>query len=163
MEKKTFESMPKEEKKKNRLFNLLFIISILMTIITVVYYLMSLLSFLAGGIAVIVIGGIIVIIVCATLFLILLSEDFRRWVGKAWKIPEYLIDASEHLAETSKYFLHLAIPTLILIGLGLTFSIIGKVKKGNYLFHIIAYSILLVLVVLTIILYFANGSKILGA
>ena len=139
-----------------------FIASTILSFGALAFFLMPILSALAGVFAVVIIGAIIVIPVLATAFLILLSEEYRQFAGKAWKIVEWCFDVTDHLAELSPYYIYFAIPALAFEAITITLCIVtlAKGQKGVVTYLVITSIFFFTIVVLTII-YFATGMHIL--
>ena len=139
-----------------------FIVSTILSVGALAFFLMPILSALAGVLAFLIIGAIIVIPVLATAFLILLSEEYRQFAGKAWKIVEWCFDVTNHLAELSPYYIYFAIPALAFEVITITLCIVtlAKGQKGVVTYLVITSIFFFTIVVLTII-YFATGMNIL--
>ena len=138
-----------------------FIVSTILSVGALAFFLMPILSVLAGVLAVVIIGLIIGIPVLATAFLILLSEEYRQFAGKAWKIVEWFFDATNHIAELSPYYIFIGAPALVFEVITITLCIITLTKgqKGVVTYLIVTSILFLVILVFTII-YFASGMQV---
>ena len=138
-----------------------FIPSTILSIIAVNFFFMPFLSALAGVVAFFIIGIIIVAPVVFTLFLILMSEEYRQFAGKAWSIVEWFFDASNHIAEFAPYFPVVAFPALAfeIVEIILAITTLAKGQKGVVTYLIIT-SIFFTVLVVILIFYYAGGMNI---
>lgn len=138
-----------------------FVASTIISIAALAFFLMPVLSALAGIVAFFIIGMIIVVPILATAFIILVSEEYRQFVGKAWKVVEWFFDATNHVAELSPYYVYVGIPALVLevITIILCITTLVKGQKGVVTYLIVTSILFLVILVFTII-YFANGMMV---
>ena len=138
-----------------------FVASTIISIAALAFFLMPVLSALAGIVAFFIIGLIIVVPILATAFIILVSEEYRQFVGKAWKVVEWFFDATNHVAELSPYYVYVGIPALVLevITIILCITTLVKGQKGVVTYLIVTSILFLVILVFTII-YFANGMMV---
>ena len=132
--------------------------AMILSIATLSFFFMPILSGLAGIIATLIIGIIIVIPVLATVFLILMSDGYRQFVGKAWKIVEWFFDATNHIVELSPYYPFVAFPAIAfdIAEIVLCIITIRKNEKGVITYLIVTSIMLLFIIVLTFI-YYVNG------
>ena len=126
------------------------------------FYFMPVLSAIAGLLATLIIMIIIAVPTVFTAFLILLSEGYRQFVGKAWELAQKFFDAPNHIVELSPYYLYVAIPAMILdiVVIVLCIIAIKKEQKGMVTYLIASIVVFLFILVLTII-YFVNGMTVL--
>ena len=126
------------------------------------FYFMPVLSAIAGLFATLIIMIIIAVPTVFTVFLILLSEGYRQFVGKAWELAQKFFDAPNHIVELSPYYLYVAIPAMILdiVVIVLCVIAIKKEQKGMVTYLIASIVVFLFILVLTII-YFVNGMTVL--
>ena len=126
------------------------------------FYFMPVLSAIAGLFATLIIMIIIAVPTVFTVFLILLSEGYRQFVGKAWELAQKFFDAPNHIVELSPYYLYVAIPAMILdiVVIVLCVIAIKKEQKGMVTYLIASIVAFLFILVLTII-YFVNGMTVL--
>ena len=126
------------------------------------FYFMPVLSAIAGLFATLIIMIIIAVPTVFTAFLILLSEGYRQFVGKAWELAQKFFDAPNHIVELSPYYLYVAIPAMILdiVVIVLCVIAIKKEQKGMVTYLIASIVVFLFILVLTII-YFVNGMTVL--
>ena len=138
-----------------------FIPSTILSIIAVNFFFMPFISAIAGIIAFFIIGVIIIVPIIFTFFLILVSEEYRIFVGMAWSIVEWFFDVSNHLAELQVYFPFVAIPALILeaIELILAITTTAKGQKGCVAYLVLTAVFFTILSIITVI-YFVGGMKI---
>lgn len=138
-----------------------FIVSTILSVAALAFFLMPILSALAGVLAALIIGIIIVVPILVTVFLILAWEDYRIFVGKAWKIVEWCFDASQHISELSPYYVYIAFPAMAfeIVTIILCIVTLNKKQKGVVTYLIVTSIFFLVVLVFTI-LYFANGMTV---
>ena len=138
-----------------------FVASTIVSIAALAFFLMPVLSALAGIVAFLIIGMIILVPILATAFIILVSEEYRQFVGRAWKVVEWFFDATNHIAELSPYYIYVGIPALVLevITIILCITTLVKGQKGVVTYLIVTSILFLVILVFTII-YFANGMMV---
>ncbi len=138
-----------------------FIVSTILSVGALAFFLMPILSALAGIVAFFIIGMIILVPILATAFIILVSEEYRQFVGRAWKVVEWFFDATNHIAELSPYYIYVGIPALVLevITIILCITTLVKGQKGVVTYLIVTSILFLIVLVFTII-YFANGMMV---
>ena len=141
----------------------IFIIAVIFTFAATGYFVLPFASVVFAILYAIIVVILIIGSVVLTLFIILNSEGYRQWVGRAWGRVEWFFSATEHIAEISQYFVYLCWPALGLDALAILLCIIGltKFKKRHttYLvFSIIAFIIVLVFT----ITFYASGQKLIS-
>ena len=138
-----------------------FVPSTIFSIAALAFFLMPILSALAGVLAAVIIGVVILVPILCTVFLILLSEGYRQFVGGAWKIVEWCFDATNHIAELSPYYIYFAVPAMVLEVVTIVLCIItlSKGQKGVVTYLIVTSLLFLVIAVFTIF-YFASGMQV---
>lgn len=136
--------------------------AMIISIAALSFYFMPVLSAIAGLFATLIVIIIIAVPTVFTAFLILLSEGYRQFVGKAWELAQKFFDAPNHIVELSPYYLYVAIPAMILdiVVIVLCVIAINKKQKGVVTYLIITSIVLLFIIVLTVI-YFVNGMTVL--
>lgn len=135
--------------------------AMILSIAALSFYFMPVLSTIAGLFATLIVIIIIAVPTVFTAFLILLSEGYRQFVGKAWGLAQKFFDAPNHITELSPYYLYVAIPAMILdiVVIVLCVIAINKKQKGVVTYLIITSIVLLFIIVLTVI-YFVNGMTV---
>ena len=138
-----------------------FVPSTILSIGALAFFFMPILSALAGIMAFFIIGAIIIVPIMATLFIILVSEEYRQFVGKAWSIVEWFFDAANHINQLSPFYWMVAVPALVLEAITIILAIItlAKGQKGVVTYLIVTIILFLTVGVLTIF-YFANGMMV---
>ena len=138
-----------------------FIPSTIASVLALGYFFLPFVSALVGIMMFFIIGVIIIVPIVFTCFIILISDEYRSFCGKAWSIVEWFFDVTNHIAELTVYFPFVAIPALVLevIELILAITTTAKGQKGcvTYLiFTAVFFTILAVIIVI----YFVGGMKI---
>ena len=142
-------------------FLFLYVLSIIFYIVTVLFYLLPLIYVLFSIFAYIIAIIMIVIPVVFTLFLILVSDDFRKWATDVWNFVEKIGDYNKDVPLLAKYFPYAMWPTLILICLVLSLSIYKRAKlHRGYIGFIVTSSIFLTTTIVIIVLFFYNGQRL---
>ena len=138
-----------------------FIPSTIASVLALGYFFLPFVSALVGIMMFFIIGVIIIVPIIFTCFLILISDEYRSFVGKAWSIVEWFFDVTNHIAELTVYFPFVAIPALILeaIELILAITTTAKGQKGCVAYLVLTAVFFTILAVITVI-YFVGGMKI---
>ena len=138
-----------------------FIPSTIASVLALGYFFLPFVSALVGIMMFFIIGVIIIVPIIFTCFLILISDEYRSFCGKAWSIVEWFFDVTNHIAELTVYFPFVAIPALVLevIELILAITTTAKGQKGCVTYLIFTAVFFTILAVITVI-YFVGGMKI---
>ena len=138
-----------------------FIPSTIASVLALGYFFLPFVSALVGIMMFFIIGVIIIVPIIFTCFLILISDEYRSFVGKAWSIVEWFFDVTNHIAELTVYFPFVAIPALILevIELILAITTTAKGQKGCVAYLVLTAVFFTILSIITVI-YFVGGMKI---
>ena len=134
--------------RKTRLQKLTFgflIPAMILSLAALSFYFMPVLSAVAGLFATLIVCVVIAIPILATVFLILLSEGYRQFVGKAWEVAQKFFNAPNHITELSPYYLYVAIPAMVLdiVVIVLCIIAIKKEQKGQVTYLIVTSIVLL--------------------
>ena len=138
-----------------------FIPSTIASILALGYFFLPFVSALVGIMMFFIIGVIIIVPIIFTCFIILVSDEYRSFVGKAWSVVEWFFDVTNHIAELTVYFPFVAIPALILevIELILAITTTAKGQKGCVAYLVLTAVFFTILSIITVI-YFVGGMKI---
>jgi hypothetical protein len=112
-------------------------------------------------IAFFIVAAIIMLPILCTVFLILISDEFRKWVGDTWGFFESIVDVANNLDKISPIYAFVAYPALGLLGFVLFLSMIGMYKeKKGYIGTIIFTVILIIILAILTFFYVKNGNSI---
>ena len=138
-----------------------FIPSTIISVGALAFFLMPVLSALTGIMAFFIIGTVIIVPIIGTAFLILIWEEYRQFVGNAWKIVEWCFDATNHIAELAPYFPIVAFPALALnvVEIVLCITTLAKGQKG-VVTYLIVTSILFLVNIVFISVYYISGMTV---
>ena len=138
-----------------------FIPSTIASVLALGYFFLPFVSALVGIMMFFIIGVIILVPILCTAFMILLSEEYRSFVGKAWSIVEWFFDVTNHLAELSVYYPFVAIPALVLelIELILAITTTAKGQRGCVTYLILT-AVFFSINAIIFIIFFISGMKI---
>lgn len=138
-----------------------FVVAMVTSIIALAYFFLPFFSAFLGIIAALFVFVIAAVCCVGTLFLALLSDDFRAWIGAMWTIPVWLFDVTEHLSVFAQYF-------GVVAGVALLFDIVSIVlcskgladKKGRFLTYLIFSIIMTILCAILVFIYIVGGFQI---
>ena len=138
-----------------------FIVSTIASVLALGYFFLPFVSALVGIMMFFIVGVIIIVPIVFTCFIILISDAYREFVGKAWSVVEWFFDVTNHLAELQVYFPFVAIPALIFeaIELILAITTTAKGQKGCVAYLVLTAVFFTILAVITAF-YFISGMKI---
>ena len=138
-----------------------FIPSTIASILALGYFFLPFVSALVGIMAFFIIGVIIIVPIIFTFFIILASEEYRNFCGKAWSVVEWFFDVTNHIAELAVFFPIVAIPALVLeiVELILAITTTAKGQKGCVAYLVVTAVFFTILAVL-LIFYYASGMRI---
>lgn len=139
----------------------IFVIAMVTSLIAIAYFFLPFFSAFLGIIAALVVFVIAAICCLGTIFIILLSDDFRAWIKALWTVPEWLFNVTEHLSVFAQYF-------GIVAGVALLFDIVSIVlcskgladKKGRFLTYLIFSIVMTIINGILVLVYIAGGSQI---
>ncbi len=114
-------------------------------------------------IAFFIVAAIIMLPILCTVFLILLSDEFRKWVSDTWGFFESIVDVANNLDKISPIYAYVAYPALGGLAFVLFLSIIGKIKEKKGYTGTIVFTVILIIILAILTFFYAkNGNSIIS-
>ena len=138
-----------------------FIPSTIASALALGFFFLPFVSALVGIMMFFIIGIIIIVPIIFTCFIILISDEYRAFCGRAWSVVEWFFDVTNHIAELSTYFPFVAIPAMVLeaVELILAITTTAKGQKGCVAYLVLT-AVFFTLLVIILAIYFIGGMHI---